>query len=85
MEDTIWIEPKYGEPLKVEKSKIKKFIYKYKGKEYHSNMLEFEQEILEIWRIHYFFVSKKCPILNAEIRNWNILFIEVSDISAPKT
>lgn len=81
MEDIIWIEPKYGELLKVEKSKIKNFIYKYKGKEYYSNMLEFEQETLEIWTIHNFFSSHNCPILYAKIINKNTLYIEVSDVS----
>ena len=81
MEDFVQIEPINWESLKVEKSKIKNFIYKYKGNEVHSNMLEFEQETLEIWTIHYFFSAHKCPILYAEIRNGDTLYIEVSEVS----
>ena len=84
MEDIIWIEPKYGELLKVEKIKIKNFIYKYKGKEYHSDMLEFTQETHWPWNIRYFFASQQCLILHAEIRNNNTLYIEVSDTSSLK-
>lgn len=81
MEDIIWIKPNNWELLKVEKSKIKNFIYRYKGKEIYSNMHEFEQETSEIWTIHYFFSAHRCPILYAEIRNGDTLYIDVSDIS----